>query len=242
MRSGIYQILHRDSGLSYVGHSHKIDSRWCQHRSLLRRGAHYAVRMQRTWAKYGEDSFDFVLLEECSQRDLVKREQHYLDNLKPAFNTSKSAKSRLGVPQSPETVELIRQASIGRPKSDETRARLSAALVGRKLSPEHCAKLRAAKQNISPETRAKMSAAGRRKAKPSQETRDRMSAALKGRVFSPEHREKIRLSQIGKTFSAETRAKMSAANNAKGRKHSEETKRKIRESCLARFALKTGGQ
>lgn len=58
----------------------------------------------------------------------------------------------------------ISAALRGRPKSPETCAKLSAALAGRTLSPEHCAKLRVARatrigQAVTPETRAKLSAA-----------------------------------------------------------------------------------
>lgn len=61
---------------------------------------------------------------------------------------------------------------------------------------------------------------------PSEETRAKMSAAQKKRICSPETREKIRMAGI----SPETRAKISAAH--KGRKRSPETCAKIRAAKM----------
>lgn len=84
----------------------------------------------------------------------------------------------------------------------------------------------------SPETRAKMRAAGEGRKMPP-ETKAKISAAHKGKKFSPEHAEKLRAilrarnatpeqraasaSKKGRSLSAETRAKMSAAATGKKR-------------------------
>jgi hypothetical protein len=60
---------------------------------------------------------------------------------------------------------------------------------------------------------------------PGPETRAKMSAAGKGRTFSPEHRAKLSAALKGRTLSPEARAKLSAAG--KGRKVSPETRAKL---------------
>lgn len=41
--------------------------------------------------KYGYSNFSLEILEYCNQRDIVKREQYYLDLLKPDYNILKKA-------------------------------------------------------------------------------------------------------------------------------------------------------
>jgi len=73
----------------------------------------------------------------------------------------------------------------------------------------------------SEETRAKLSAAGRRR-RHSPETRAKIGAASRGRECSPEHRAKVSAALKGVERSLETRAKLSAAR--KGKRHSLKTR------------------
>jgi very-short-patch-repair endonuclease len=93
------------------------------------------------------------------------------------------------------------------------------AVKGKEKSPEHGAKIGEANRRrvITPETRAKMSAA--KKGKPS---------SSKGKPKSPETRAKISASLTGRRQSDETRAKKSAAHL--GMKHTPETRAKISAS------------
>lgn len=81
-----------------------------------------------------------------------------------------------GKKHSPETIMDLRRKN-SRPKSAATRAKLSAALKGRAFTPEWKAKIKAAKKNISEETRERMRASSRLRwmASPvSDETREKM--------------------------------------------------------------------
>lgn len=64
--------------------------------------------------KYGHSNFKLEILEYCSQEDLIKREQYYLDMLQPTYNIRKLAGS-----------------SLGRETSDFTRSKLKAARLHR---------------------------------------------------------------------------------------------------------------
>lgn len=74
--------------------------RWYEHRDELVKGVHHSPRLQNAWNKYGEESFVFVVEEQClndvTPQQLLDREQWYLDTLKPwddeiGYNISKEA-------------------------------------------------------------------------------------------------------------------------------------------------------
>jgi GIY-YIG catalytic domain len=54
---GVYTILNNVTQDQYIGSSMNIAKRFAQHRSLLRRGRHYADRLQEAWSAYGESAF-----------------------------------------------------------------------------------------------------------------------------------------------------------------------------------------
>jgi hypothetical protein len=120
------------------------------------------------------------------------------------------------------------EGPLGRVCSPETRGRMSVAQVGKTHTPEARAKIGESARNRSPEARAKMSEAARiaaTKRKPiSPETRKRMAAASRGNKYalgnklSAESRARMSAAQIGKIVSPETRARLRAAwNTRKGR-------------------------
>jgi len=85
---------------------------------------------------------------------------------------------------------------------------LDGGAAGGKLSVEHKARISASKQNISDETKAKMSAAHKGR-KHSEETKEKMSASKKN--MSTETKARISAAQKDKKISEETKAKISAA-------------------------------
>ena len=81
MSSGIYQIENKINSKVYIGSSNNIKRRWQKHKALLRHNKHPNSHLQAAWNKYGEDSFEFSIIEECSLSDLLNKEQYYLDTL-----------------------------------------------------------------------------------------------------------------------------------------------------------------
>lgn len=123
MPSGIYAIIHRDSGRWYVGQSQDIMRRWRHHRKLLRKGTH--------------DNFNLARDAQANMRG----RNH------TAESRSKMSESCRGRILSPETCAKISAALKGRPApnkgkspSDETRAKMSAVGLGRTQSPEWVAR------------------------------------------------------------------------------------------------------
>jgi hypothetical protein len=95
------------------------------------------------------------------------------------------------------------------------------------------------KRIVSPESRARMSAAQkRRRANEPPEVRDRFVRSMTGKAHTAEVRRKISVAQRGKTVSQDTRGRISEGlrgnKNSQGRPMSEETRRKIADSLLGR--------
>lgn len=87
--SGVYKIVNKINGKYYVGKSINIRKRFWRHKSELRRGNHHCVFLQRAWLKYGEESFDFLILKECSAEEATIIEQSILDSKRELiYNTS----------------------------------------------------------------------------------------------------------------------------------------------------------
>jgi group I intron endonuclease len=53
--------------------------------------------------KNGYSNFKLDILEYCNKEDLLKREQHFIDLLKPKYNILNSASSSLGFKHTEET-------------------------------------------------------------------------------------------------------------------------------------------
>jgi len=65
------------------------------------------------------------ILEYCEPINLIKREQYYLDSLKPKYNILKVAGSSFGFKHSQYTKEILREKGIGRLHSITTRLKIS---------------------------------------------------------------------------------------------------------------------
>ena len=75
---GIYCIENSINHKKYIGQSTNIESRWRCHKSELRRNIHGNDYLQKAWNKYGEDNFQFYILEECITDIIDDRERHYI--------------------------------------------------------------------------------------------------------------------------------------------------------------------
>ena len=96
-KSGIYKIQSIiEPEKFYIGSSVNIQSRKRQHFSMLKLNKHDAIYLQNYYNKYGKESLSFHIIEECNQDQLIIREQYYIDNLNPIFNSRKNAESNFG--------------------------------------------------------------------------------------------------------------------------------------------------
>lgn len=66
--SGIYTITNRSNGKVYIGESLDIYRRWHdEHIPQLRKNSHYNKELQKDFNEYGEDNFNFEILERYSE-------------------------------------------------------------------------------------------------------------------------------------------------------------------------------
>lgn len=213
--AGIYAIRNAATGRVYVGSSCNISRRWKEHRTDLRRGKHHSPKLQKSWDKYGECSFEFSLLEAVADNSLLaEREQVWMDALSATlrthgFNIFPNARRTTGRTHSAETREKIRLIRLGTKRGPETRARISEAQVGRTITPAH----------------AKAMHSAWRGQKHSQEVKDKLRALKTGKALTAEARAKISEKLTGVSHTRERRAAQSA--RMMGHATSEETRRKI---------------
>jgi group I intron endonuclease len=111
--SGIYSIVHIESGRPYVGSALDIYKRWSEHKSELTYNYHDNQRLQHFWNKYGEAAFEFKILELVVDPSLLlNREQFWMDKLESynrdkGFNIRKVAESNFGLKHTEETKERM---------------------------------------------------------------------------------------------------------------------------------------
>ena len=216
MSQGIYQIVHTESKRFYLGSSQNIEKRWGQHKSDLRANRHHCVYLQRAWNKYGEEAFQFSILELTNLPR--EREQVLLDQLKEQlFNTSTQASGG----------DLISY----HPNRDDIVLKISKASKERIL-------------NMSEEERA-LKFGRKKEANPNfgnhWTTEQKVNASIKhkGKTHSKETKQKMKLAQQARWTDEARKAKSESilgdANHFFGKSHTEETKSILREKSKGRL-------
>lgn len=98
---GIYKIVNIQNNFLYIGSAININRRWNYHKSYLKRNKHFNKKLQNAWNKYGEENFQFEIVEECEKEKLIEREQYWIDFTKSCgkkgYNLRPNAKSNLGL-------------------------------------------------------------------------------------------------------------------------------------------------
>lgn len=112
---GIYSIKNRINFHQYVGSSINVQKRMNIHKSTLNKKIHENSYLQNAWNKYGNDNFEFLLLEEVGNKEnLITREQYYIDTLNPEYNINKIAGSCLGFKHSKIARENMSKGQLKR--------------------------------------------------------------------------------------------------------------------------------
>lgn len=84
--AAIYVMRNRLDGKRYVGKTVNATKRFWEHRTKLRAGVHANTHLQRAWDKYGEQAFEFEIVETVRvrgpyDRALSERERYWVKTL-----------------------------------------------------------------------------------------------------------------------------------------------------------------
>jgi GIY-YIG catalytic domain len=104
---GVYRWINKISGNTYVGSSINISVRMYTYFSL-RSLAKSNRPIDRALLKYGFSNFSLEILEYCNEDNVLKREQYFIDLLKPEYNIVQTAGSTLGYKHTPESLAKMR--------------------------------------------------------------------------------------------------------------------------------------
>lgn len=126
--SAIYMIQNLHNHKKYVGSSRSAYSRRNGHFSALRIGNHGNHKLQKEFNQYGEEFFEWKILESVPEiSKLQEREQYWIDTLHPEYNIRPSAENVSWEYQSERTrreaSERRRKQNLGRKQSQEEKDR-----------------------------------------------------------------------------------------------------------------------
>ena len=198
---GIYQIKNIINNKIYVGSTKYFYGRFKQHINELIKNKHANRYLQNSFNKYGENNFEFSILEIIDNEDeLISREQYWIDSLNSinptiGYNMMPNAGRNSGIKRTEETKKKLSESKMGsknpmyhKEVSDETRKRLSEALLN---MPEDKKKEMLKKRG------------------------QKLSESLKGRKLSDKSKQKMRDKKLGIILSDEQKLKIKNANSKK---------------------------
>lgn len=133
----IYAINNLINNKTYIGSTMRFERRRSEHRWGLTTNRHGNCHLQSAWNRYGENGFEFVVLELVDNADLlIKREQHWLDLHQAnggVYNFGNCAEvPARGYHHTDEARRKISAGNKNKHVGDETRRRLSIANKGRR--------------------------------------------------------------------------------------------------------------
>lgn len=151
-KHGIYAIKCVPSGKLYIGSAHKtengnsIQKRFWKHLNDLNKNKHANSMLQRAWNKYGEENFEFYLVEIIDDNEIIlEREQYWMDfynsyNSDNGFNLCPTAGSTYNFKWNDESKLNFRGENhpmYGRKHTEESRKKMSESLTGLMVGEKH---------------------------------------------------------------------------------------------------------
>lgn len=177
---GIYCIENIINNKKYIGWAINIYKRWSKHKSELRGNYHKNKYLQNAWNKYGEEYFNFWIIQECEIDLLQSMEIYWIVYYKSFFKDKGGYNlTRGGDGQTGMNGELA--PMYGKHHTEETKKKMSKSSKG---------------QIMSIEARKKMSISQSQR-KLSKETRNKISQSNMGRIVEDKTKKKIGYKNLG---------------------------------------------
>jgi group I intron endonuclease len=145
-KSGVYLLLNRESGNSYVGSSLDLFRRMRRYFFEANSSLPNNLIIVRALRKYGIGNFSLIILTFCESdhKTILKLEQLALNLFKPKYNILRIAGSSSGFKHKKDTILKLQQSLSGenhphynKPKSPETKKAISDALKTHFNSTSH---------------------------------------------------------------------------------------------------------
>ena len=161
--SGIYRIVNKINGKSYVGLSRNISRRFVEHKTP--RNLRKTSVLARAFRKHGIDNFYIEIIERCDLAALSDRERYWIDKLNPEYNMNDGGLGNLGHTVSPSVRRVLSDSArkqweqktpaekkafvhtnlkgprVGHTVSEETRQKIRSKLKGVPLAKQTCIKI-----------------------------------------------------------------------------------------------------
>lgn len=224
--TGVYIIKNKVTNKFYVGHSIDINKRFNAHKSYLKRGIHHCIYLQRSWNKYGEDSFEFIIIKtSISEEESISLEQYYIDNFKAnIYNTGDYA--NLGgdlLSNNPNKLQIIHKRIESQKrilknmsKSERIEKFSRSGVKNGMYGKSHTAEV---KKIISSKNKGNI-------------------PINKGKSLEESVGE-IRATEIKKNLSCLAKSRVGSKNSFYGKHHNEETKSKLKNAMLGKKPVNT---
>lgn len=135
-KKGIYGIINNMNGFIYVGQTkQRFNKRYWHHQWKLRDGTHDNIHLQNAWSLYGEENFEFFIIECIDDNDILNdREEYYIKRYREkecCYNIQDGGQNSTGYIRTEKQKKSIGEKNrihmLGRKHSEETKIKMSEA-------------------------------------------------------------------------------------------------------------------
>lgn len=131
-KSGVYCLINKVNGRSYVGSSINLASRMRNYlnKAFLKSKENANMPITKSLLKYDYSNFTLWILEYVKPEFLTSRETFYITRVIPYYNVLKQGYSSLGYTHTEETKKLLSELAKNRTHSEKTKGLIARAVTG----------------------------------------------------------------------------------------------------------------
>lgn len=136
----VYRVFNVVTEQFYIGSAVNFRRRRWEHIDSLKKGTHHCVKLQAAWDEYGQDAFEFEVLEEVPDEEVLRIEDTYLvqhaghercyntalSTMQPS-STAAATREKIRASMKRLYAEPSKHPRFGKAHTEETKAKISAA-------------------------------------------------------------------------------------------------------------------